>query len=161
MQHFRCRLLCVGNWGVGVAWLDPTSANVYTYQTLDGSLFTSIAGFPTGFSSPFDVSSGGVDYGLFGPGQTLAFPGGGVSSFTISGINPSVDGSSPTAFPLEVSLNTVGAQVEATAFDQSTTTPEPSSFLLCVTVLGLGCAFRYLFPRPAHRRDDVSERGLG
>jgi hypothetical protein len=35
------------------------------------------------------------------------------------------------AFPLEVSLNTIGAEVEATAFNESTATPEPSSFLLC------------------------------
>jgi len=106
------------------AVFDPaTTANTYIYQTLHGSHFTSVGGFPSGFSSPFHVSSGGTDYGLFGPGETLTFPGGGVSSFTIGGIKPSVDGSSPTAFPIELSVDTIGADVEATALH----TPQPIS----------------------------------
>ncbi len=125
------------------AWLDPSGANAYTYQTLDGSLITSIAGFPTGFTSPFDVFSGATDYGLFSPGQTLTFPNGGVSSFTISDINPSVDGTDPTAFPLEVGLSTVGAEVEATAFAQSASAPEPSSWRL----FAIGCCLFGLLAR--------------
>src|SRR5271157_123355 len=105
------------------AYFDPVTANTYIYQTLNGALFTSVGGFPSGFSSPFDVSSGGTNYGLFGPGETLTFPGGGVSHFTISGISPSVNGSSPTAFPVELGVNTIGAQVEAIAL----TAPQPIS----------------------------------
>ena len=117
-------------------FFDPAVYNAYTYQTLDGSLFTSVSGFPSGFASGFDVSSGGVDYGLFVPGQTLTFPGGGVSQFTISGITPNVDGSSPTAFPIQLGLNQLNASVEAIAIDQAATTPEPGSFGLVV-----GCLF--------------------
>jgi len=108
-------------------FFDPAGANAYTYQTLDGSLFTSVSGFPSGFASAFDISSGGTNYGLFGPGQKLIFPGGGVSQFTISGITPAVNGSSPTAFPIQIGLNRIGASVEATAFEQSgSSVPEPS-----------------------------------
>jgi hypothetical protein len=136
-------------------YLDPAGTNAYTYQTLNGALFTSLGGFPTGFSSEFDVSSGGINYGLFGPGQTLTFPGAGVTSFTITGINPAVDGSSPVAFPIEVALNEADAQVEAIAFNQTTTsTPEPSSIVLCIAGLALiGLRIR---PRPGRRMDKGS-----
>jgi hypothetical protein len=122
--------------GGDTIWIDPAAANEFVYQTLDGSFFTSIAGFPAGFTSPFDVSSGGIDYGSFEPGQTMTFQVGGVSSFTISGINPLVDGSNPSAFPLEVSLNQIGAEVAVSAFDNTgTSTPEPASGVMLVAGL--------------------------
>ena len=119
----------------GALTYDPSGANAYTYQTLDGSLFTSVGGFPSGFASPFDVASGGTDFGLFSSGQTLTFPNGGVSQFTVSGIDPAVDGSSPTAFPLRIGENTIGANFEATAFEQSTAAPEPKSWTFCAITL--------------------------
>ena len=36
-------------------WFDPPMVDGYEYQTTDGSLFTSILAFPTGFSGPFEV----------------------------------------------------------------------------------------------------------
>lgn len=109
---------CIADWGSLFngsfpVVLDPLPATSYTYQALDGSLFTSLGGFPFGFAAPFDVSSGNTDFGLFGAGQALTFPNGGVSSFTISNITPSVDGSSPTAFPVSVTFDSAPAGVEA------------------------------------------------
>jgi hypothetical protein len=49
------------------SFLDPATADAYTYQTLDGSLFTFVGGFPSGFTGPFDISSGGTNFGLFSP----------------------------------------------------------------------------------------------
>lgn len=95
------------------ALVDPAGASAYTYSTLDGSNFTSVGGFPSGFAAPFDVSSGNTDFGLFASGQTLIFPGAGVPSFTISGITPTVDGSNDAAFPVEITLNNRVAEVQA------------------------------------------------
>lgn len=117
-------------------FVDPVVANAYTYETLNDALFTSLGGFPSGFASPFSVSSEGTSFGLFGPGDTLTFPGIGVSKFTISGIDPAVDGSSPTAFPIRVGFDRVDASVRATAFsadDAAPAIPEPSSILLLGT----------------------------
>ncbi len=105
-------LLCLDGFWVelGLVFLDPATTTSYTYETLDGSLFTSIAGLPSGFAAPFDISSGNTDFGLVGPGQTLTFPNNGVQSFSISGINPAVDGTSPTAFPVGVTVTWNGSQ---------------------------------------------------
>jgi hypothetical protein len=124
-------------------FFDPAVTDSFMYQTLDGSLFTSVSGFPSGFTSSFDVSSGGVDYGLFGPGQTLTFAGGGVSQFTISGITPNVDGSSPTAFPIQLGLNNANASVEAIAIDTAAVTPEPNSFGMLAGCLFVGFFYRF------------------
>jgi hypothetical protein len=53
-------------------WFDPTTApgSHYVMQRA-GSMFTEILNFPTGFTSPFEVFSGGVDFGSFGPGAQL------------------------------------------------------------------------------------------
>ncbi len=74
-----------------------------------GSLFQYVDGFPSGFASPFTISVGGQVVGTYGPGQEVdftAFPGGGVSSFTITGISPGVDPSNSTAFPLNTTALT-------------------------------------------------------
>jgi hypothetical protein len=132
-------------------YFDPSGANAYTYETLNGALFTTVEGFPSCFSSPVDITSGGIDYGLFSPGQSLTFPGAGVSSFTISGINPTVDGSNPIAYPIEIALNQDDAQVEAIAFNQTTSsTPEPAPIGLCAAgVILLGIKLR----RRRHRTE--------
>jgi hypothetical protein len=122
--------------GPVLAFIDPPTANAYTYQILNGSHFTSLSGFPSGFAAPFDVSSNGIDYGHFAPGQTLTFPTG-VTTFTISGISPAVDGSSPTAFPVQVGTDAAGANIQLTAFDSASAVPEPSSSSLVLTGLAL------------------------
>lgn len=116
------------------SWVDPKSATAFAFAMTGGSLFTGIDGFPTGFASPFDVTAGGKDYGLFAPGQTLTFDGDGVSSFLISGIDPAVDGTDGAAFPLQVAFNAATAD-----FTMVAAAPEPSELgALGIGLLGLG-----------------------
>ena len=106
------------------AWTDPALASGYTY-TIDtpGSLFTEIAGFPTGFAAPFTVSVGDTVLGTFEPGDNFIFPNGGVESFTISGITPPGLSDDPAAFPIQLAFNTPSASFTQTAI----TVPEPST----------------------------------
>ena len=116
------------------AWTDPALASGYTY-TIDtpGSLFTEIAGFPTGFAAPFTVSVGETVLGTFEPGDNFIFPNGGVESFTISGITPPGLSDDPTAFPIQLAFNTPSASFTQTAI----TVPEPST-LLGLSLLSFG-----------------------
>jgi hypothetical protein len=73
------------------------------------SLFTKVLDFPTGFQNAFSVSAGGISLGQFAPGQNVdfgSFPGGGVSSFRVTGIAPLVDASNPAAFPIKLEFKT-------------------------------------------------------
>lgn len=122
-------------------WVDPALADGYTFTT-QGGTFTSINDFPTGFSQPFVVSVGGVELGSFDPGQSVDFPDGGVTQFTISGIDPAVDGTDPTSFPIDLSLSTLGESFTMQAITSSVTSvPEPSTLALTLTGLGMGGAF--------------------
>jgi hypothetical protein len=76
------------------------------YKMTSNSLFPSVPSFSTGFRSPFVVSSGRIVLGTLMPGQSLAFPDGGVSEFTISQINPLAD---QTSFPLKLEFSTPAA----------------------------------------------------
>ncbi len=90
-------------------WFDPPFTDTYTYEMTGGSLFTDILDFPTGFNNSFNVSAGGTDLGIFGPGQSVDFIsllGNGVSQFTLSGIDPLVDTEDGAAFPLKLSFDT-------------------------------------------------------
>lgn len=117
------------------SWVDPPLVEGFHYQmTTPGSLFTGITGFPTGFSSPFTVSAGGSVLGQFVPGQTLTFPGGGVSSFDVTGIQPLADAADPLAFPLQLTFNTPTASFTMQGIEP---VPEPSTLL---TFIGLSLA---------------------
>jgi hypothetical protein len=99
------------------------------------ALFTGIAAFPIGFSNSFTVIAGGIVLGTFGPNQQLIFPNGGVAEFQVTGINPGVDPSDPTAFPLALDFSTPTADFTMTALNNA---PEPSTLLLLgVGVIGL------------------------
>lgn len=90
-------------------WFDPPLAFGYEYKMAPNSLFTKVLDFPTGFQSAFSVSAGGISLGQFGPGQNVdfgSFPGGGVSSFRVTGIAPLVDADNPAAFPIKLEFNT-------------------------------------------------------
>jgi len=113
-------------------WFDPVTAGAFHYvMDSPGSLFTEILNFPTGFASPFEVFSGGIDLGSFSAGNQLIFPGGGVSEFTITGINPLVDPNNPNAFPLQLQFSTPTASFEMIAL-----VPEPATSILLL--LGFG-----------------------
>jgi hypothetical protein len=103
---------------IGPGWYDPPATDAFDFNSPDAK-FISINDFPTGFSSPFTVSTGGVVLGSFMPGQSVQFPYGGVNEFRISGISPTVDGSNPYAFPINLSLDKVGVVF--------TMTPVPAS----------------------------------
>lgn len=128
------------------SWVDPPSTFGYEYVMSSNpngpaSLFSSISGFPTGFTDPFTVSVGSTVLGQYNPGDTLLFPGSGVSSFTITGINPLVDGDDPAAFPLQLTYSTPTASFTMLPLEQIAdgTVPEPSTLLMVSTVLvGLG-----------------------
>lgn len=93
------------------------------------SLFTEISGLPTGIDGDdrFTVSVDGKVLGEFSSSQTVKFSdyreilgdslvrGAGVAKFTISGINPAVDGSNPRAFPVKLDFNTPTASFEMRA----------------------------------------------
>ena len=116
-------------------WYDPPAAFGFEYTMLSDSLFTQILDFPVGIDTDdlFTVTVGDNVLGEFGPGQSVDFVsllGGGVSSFTVTGIDPLVDGSDPTAFPIRLDFNTETASFEMRALTAST--PEPS------VLIGLG-----------------------
>ncbi|MBX9792392.1 MAG: PEP-CTERM sorting domain-containing protein [Pirellulales bacterium] len=118
-------------------WVDPPTAPGFTYTMISASLFTEISDFPTGFANEFAVSVNGVSLGTFGPGELVdfrSFPGGGVTSFTVAGIQPLVDPSDPLAFPLKLGYNTPLASFTMVPI------PEPSSFMLAGIALVAGIA---------------------
>ena len=117
-------------------WYDPPAAFGFEYTMTSDSLFTQILNFPIGIDADdlFTVTAGDTVLGEFGAGQSVDFVsllGSGVSSFTITGIDPLVDGSDPTAFPLQLDFNTPTASFEMRAL---ASTPEPSTFLGLSTI---------------------------
>ena len=121
----------------GGRWYDPPATYGYHFSiTSPESLFSDIVDFPTGFSDPFAVSTGGIFLGAFAAGQKVSFTnflGGGVPEFTVTGINPMATGGNPFAFPLELDFTTPTASFQM----QPLETPEPASFLLVLAVLVL------------------------
>jgi uncharacterized repeat protein (TIGR03803 family) len=108
-------------------WFDPPLVPAFMYTAQPGTIFSQILDFPTGFSSPFTVAAAGSTLGQFGPGQSVSFagfPGGGVSEFTVSGINPLVDTENPRGFPLRIGFTTPTGSFVMTAV------PEPSALAL-------------------------------
>jgi hypothetical protein len=87
-------------------WVDPPAAFGFKYTMTSSSLFTEILDFPVGFDGLFTVSVGGTLIGMFGPGQSVTFPDGGVTEFTVTGIKPPADINNPIGFPLKLAFNT-------------------------------------------------------
>ncbi len=122
-------------------WFDPPITNAFRYDMTSGSLFTHILAFPSGFNDPFSVYVNGSLFGTYGVGDSVDFttlPGGGVSSFMITGINPGVDAALADAFPLQLTFNTTSASFTMTPI------PEPASIVMVGTalLLGAGAGFR-------------------
>ena len=108
-------------------WFDPPAASGFVFSTVGGSLFTYIDDFPAGFDSPFSVNVNGHSLGLFGPGQEVDFlslVGHGVSTFSITGIQPAADPTNPLSFPVRLDFDTSNATFTMMPV------PEPSSLAL-------------------------------
>lgn len=118
-------------------WYDPIAAHGFEFTMLDGSLFTRIEALPAFLINPVTVTAGEVALGQFGAGESVDFTSlGGVSSFKVTGINPTVDGEDPLAFPIQLSFDSAIAGFAM----KPLTVPEPSMAVLVV----VGCAaFRY------------------
>lgn len=97
-------------------FVDPPMAHGYRFRMTDGAKFTSILGFPTGFSAPFTVSAAGRELGAFEPGDVYDFAfGAGVDEFSVTGLNPLVDAENPKAFPIRLAFDRAMAAFEMTA----------------------------------------------
>lgn len=113
-------------------WFDPPMTEAFEFDMTDGAKFTAILGFPIGIDGDglFQVIADGVDLGWFEEGDMVTFAGGGVSQFTVLGIDPAVDVEDPMAFPIQLEFN------QPTASFTMTPVPEPASLaLLAASVL--------------------------
>lgn len=125
-------------------WYDPPTTYGFEFEALGDSLFTRILDFPTGIDADnlFSVSVGDTFLGEFGPGQGVDFTslfGGGISSFSIAGIDPLL-GEDFTDFPIQLDFNNdiVSFRMRPFGEDDYESVPEPSTLigLLAVGVLG-------------------------
>ncbi len=119
-------------------WYDPPSTTAFRYDiTSPGDVFSEILNFPPGFSNLM-VTADNQNYGPFGPGDNFIFPGGGVTSFTVSGINPPVDAGVGTAFPLQIAFGDASASFTMSIPNATPTLPEAgtSGATIAVAVLG-------------------------
>ncbi|MCA9135589.1 MAG: PEP-CTERM sorting domain-containing protein [Planctomycetales bacterium] len=119
-------------------WYDPVAASGFEFATTDGSLFKSILDFPTGFLGDFTVNVDGVEIGRYRPGDAVDF-GAGVSSFSITGINPGFSVGDPRAFPIALEFDQSIASFTMTPItNNGGVVPEPSSFaIFCVGALAI------------------------
>lgn len=120
---------------------DPPFVNGFEYVGVGGTRFDRIV-LPTGFGSSFTVWTGAgfaTSLGTFAAGAAVDFVLGGVDSFQIRDIQPSVDAALPNAFPLTIFFEGGGLG----SFDQTgienvaTGVPEPSTWLLMAVALPL------------------------
>lgn len=110
------------------SWFDPPFTSSYDYNGTGGTTFTRI-GLVNGFG-PVNVLYGpgfGTSLGSFAGGSTVDFvalTGAALSSFRISGINPTVDAADPGAYPIQAFFSTPTG-----SFTQSSV-PEPATWSL-------------------------------
>lgn len=132
-------------------WYDPPTAYGFRYTMASDSLFTSILNFPIGIDDDnlFTVSVGETLLGQFSSGQSVDFIsllGSGVSEFSVTDINPSVDPEDSTAFPIQLGFDTPTASfsMEALSETEAQPVPEPTSTLgiLVLGALGVGSRLR-------------------
>jgi hypothetical protein len=110
-----------GGWQFNAApsgkYFDPAVAFGFRYTMTGPAKFTHIQDFPVGLSDAFTVSTADGVLGTFAPGQSVDFTtlaGGGVSSFTVSGITPHADADPAVGFPLQLTFDNPTADFFAT-----------------------------------------------
>jgi hypothetical protein len=133
--------------GTSAYVFDPPVTTGYSYDLTSGSNFRSIELPPSSVisnSGPYKVT---YDSGtsLVSGGSTFDFPAGGVSSFTISGIDPSLglDPGNALAFPVGIRFESLGQEIftmSALAGDGSSSVPEPN-LLGVFGMAAIGLAF--------------------
>ncbi|MDY6781185.1 MAG: hypothetical protein SW833_01290 [Cyanobacteriota bacterium] len=137
-------------------WFDPPTVSGFQFAAIGDSQFTEVIDFPVGIDSDerFTVSVGNEILGEFGFGQSvdfLALLGGGVSEFTIAGIDSDIDPTSPKAFPVRLAFDDPTASFKMRAVSKST--PEPS---FAIALFGL--AFLGIQQRKRHKSAQVEDR---
>ena len=119
-------------------WYDPALTDGYTFEMLSDSLFTGITSLPSFLEDPVTVRADEVVVGTFGAGEMVdftGFSGGGVSKFSITGINPLIDGDDPRAIPIQLAFNSPLADFSMTPIAAQQAVPEPGSMALLGTGL--------------------------
>jgi hypothetical protein len=110
-------------------FFDPPMAYGFEYEMTDSSLFTKV-GLPLGLGNNFTITSSEGTVSGMTAGSQHTFTSG-VSSFTITGIDPLVDETSSTAFPVYIEFNNSIANFSMTPL----TVPEPGSLVLTAFML--------------------------
>lgn len=105
-------------------FFDPPGAYGFTYGMDSQSLFTKV-GLPLGLGNDFTITSSEGTVSNLLEGGMHVFSGG-VSSFTLTGINPLVDPNDGAAFPLYLEFDTPTASFHMIAL----TVPEPSAIVV-------------------------------
>lgn len=133
-------------------YLDPAIATGYVFDTGAGNPNFASVLLPAIQSAPYDLSfldNGMTITDLVDPGVVFDFPAGGVTSFQVTGIDPSLglDPSDTTAFVTGVTFEGDG-MFTGTQTPIVSAVPEPSAFLLLgAGLLGLGavrCSRRHI-----------------
>jgi PEP-CTERM motif-containing protein len=122
-------------------WFDPPLADGFQYDLIGGGDFLEVDGVP-GFLG-LDVKVNGliVDANL-NPGDSYFFDPG-VTSFSLLGIAPPVDGGDPTAFPTFLDFSGSPTELRMTPIVVAAGVPEPGTLTLFgVALLALGAMRR-------------------
>ncbi|MDF0553642.1 DUF3466 family protein [Kamptonema sp. UHCC 0994] len=142
-------------------WFDPPTAAGFTFKIGDNaasssdeiiaetiseepSLFTKILSLPSGIDADelFSVLVGGKEIGKFKPNEVVDFVallGYGVSEFSVTGIDATIDPKNPVAFPIKLESNQDQFSFKMRAMDQEEieAVPEPSEIAGIVTSAAL------------------------
>ncbi|MEG4442731.1 DUF3466 family protein [Microcoleus sp. AT9_B5] len=123
--------------GTGDGCIVDKSSIALTPNPTQPSLFTKILGLPSGIDADelFSVLVGGQEIGKFKPNEVVDFVallGYGVSEFSVTGIDATIDPKNPLAFPIKLESNRDKFSFKMRA-DSAEAVPEPSEIAGLVT----------------------------